>query len=83
MRIVWDEPKRISNLANHGFDFADLEGAFFESAVIRPSHSGRFRAIGPSAHGLIAVVFAPLGSEAISVISMRRASRNERKLIHG
>jgi len=31
-------------------------------------------------HGVIAVIFIALGLEAISVISMRRASEQERKL---
>jgi hypothetical protein len=24
MRILWDEPKRLANIARHGMDFADL-----------------------------------------------------------
>jgi uncharacterized DUF497 family protein len=32
---------------------------------------------------VIAVVFATLGSEAISVVSMRRADRKERSLLNG
>jgi uncharacterized DUF497 family protein len=34
MRIVWDELKRLTNLRDHDFDFAELEGAFdFEAAL--------------------------------------------------
>jgi uncharacterized protein len=29
MLIFWDEPKRLANLARHGFDFTDLDEAFF------------------------------------------------------
>jgi uncharacterized DUF497 family protein len=83
MKIVWDEPKRIANIANHGMDFADLDEAFFDAAIVRSSHSGRLRAIGITRHGVTAVVFALLGTEAVSVISMRPASRSERKLIDG
>ena len=64
-------------------DFANLDEAFFESAIFRCSHSRRWLAIGKSAHGLISVVFATLGQEAISVVSMRPASRKERKLADG
>jgi hypothetical protein len=39
MKIVWDEPKRIANIANHEMDFADLDKAFFESSVIVPAKS--------------------------------------------
>lgn len=38
-------------------------------------------AIGRLADGTIAVVFATLGTEAVSVISMRPASRKERNLL--
>lgn len=77
--IVWDEPKRQGNLAKHGLDFADLTLEFFESAQIRTAKQGRFLAIGKLDRlAFVAVVFRPLGSEAISVISMRHASKDER-----
>ncbi len=34
MRLVWNEPKRRSNLDKHGLDFADLTLEFFQNAVI-------------------------------------------------
>jgi len=83
MMIVWDEPKRLANLATHRLDFADIDLAFFEDAVIRPSHSGRLLAFGRNQGEPIAVVFKRLGREAVSVISMRPASRKERSLIDG
>jgi uncharacterized DUF497 family protein len=83
MIIVWDELKRIANIEQHGMDFAELDVAFFEQAIIRPSHSKRWLAIGLSELGAIAVVFRPMGREALSVISMRPANRRERKLLDG
>ncbi|GGE16969.1 hypothetical protein GCM10011390_40090 [Aureimonas endophytica] len=81
MRIVWDEPKRRSNLAKHGLDFAALNDEFFAGALIRPGHGNRFLAIGRLDHILVvAAVFRPLGSEAISIVSMRPASHLERRL---
>jgi uncharacterized DUF497 family protein len=85
MKIVWDEPKRQTNIATHGFDLADAESFAWETAIVVPGHTGksdrsRFRAIGWLGHELVTVVFSPLGAEAISVISLRRASRTERKL---
>jgi uncharacterized DUF497 family protein len=44
MKIVWDEPKRLANIANHAMDFADLDEAFFEGSVIVPAKSGRMAA---------------------------------------
>lgn len=29
MEIVWDEPKRLANIAKHGIDFADIGEDFF------------------------------------------------------
>jgi len=79
MRIVWDEPKRQTNLAKHGLDFADLTEEFFETARIDIARHDRFIAIGElNGIAIVAVVFRPLGSEAVSVISMRRANLNER-----
>ncbi len=83
MKIVYDPPKRLSNLDKHGLDFADLEdGEFFLTALVVPTHSGRFKAIGwLGTVMVVVVVFKPLGTEAISIISMRPASRKERSLL--
>ena len=83
MKIVWDEPKRLANLARHGMDFADLDEAFFEGSVIVPAKLGRYAAIGRYRSGIILVVFVALGTEGLSVVSMRPASRKERRLIDG
>ena len=87
MRYVWDEPKRFSNLQKHGLDFADVENGFFEwdGALVRPSYPGkrgeaRFSATGFMHDNLVALAFSPLGSEALSLISLRPASRKERRL---
>jgi uncharacterized DUF497 family protein len=80
MIIVWDEPKRLANLAKHGIDFADIEEEFFLDAVVGPARRGRYFAIG-ELDGVIVVIFATLGEEAISIISARPASRNERRLL--
>jgi len=85
MKIVWDEPKRLANLEKHGLDFADLEAGFdFDAALTvpaRPSRHGgrRFKAMGPLGAVTVAVIFAPLGAIAVSIISLRRANLAERK----
>jgi len=78
MRIVWDWPKRETNLAKHHMDFEELTVAFFENARFHPGKHGRSVAVGILNEQVISVVFTPLGTEAISVISMRPASRRER-----
>jgi uncharacterized protein len=80
MQIVWDEPKRLANLDKHGLDFRDLTEAFFIDALIIPTRDRRWRGIGPNADGVICVVFARYGREAVILISMRPARRDERKM---
>ncbi|HEV3248234.1 MAG TPA: BrnT family toxin [Beijerinckiaceae bacterium] len=85
MKIVWDETKRQRNLDVHGLDFADLADFDWERALIRDGHTSerggrRFKALGEMEGHLVAVIFAKLGAEAYSIISMRPASRDERAL---
>ncbi|MBW7969959.1 BrnT family toxin [Bradyrhizobium sp. BR 10289] len=80
MKIVWDEPKRRANLDKHGMDFADLNEKFFDNALVLASYRNRWRAIGINIRGVISVIFATRGTEGISVVSMRPASKKEREL---
>lgn len=79
MQILWDEPKRLKNVEKHGLDFADLDLTFFLSGYVRQSRDGRIKIVGRYRDFAIAVIAKPLGREAVSVISMRRASRAERR----
>lgn len=81
MKIVYDPSKRRTNIQKHGFDFADLDIEFFESAIVVPAKENRLMAIGALRDGTIAVVFVTLGKEAVSIISMRKASRKERSIL--
>lgn len=85
MKIIWDEPKRLANIEKHGFDFADIDGFDWNSAIIEKSVNGpgsaRFKAVGYFRDGTMAVIFAAVGSEAMSIISFRRASSKERKTL--
>jgi uncharacterized DUF497 family protein len=45
--------------------------------VIRVARGERYLAVGELRGSLVAVVFRPLGAEALSVISMRPANRKE------
>lgn len=81
MRIVWDELKRLKNLRERDLDFAWLEAGFFAEATVVPTRLGRYKAIGWFDDYPTTVIFKPLGTEAISVISMRHASRKERTVL--
>jgi uncharacterized DUF497 family protein len=85
VKITWDEAKRLANLEAHGLDFADAERFPWDDATVRevrPSRHGnrRFQAIAPLDGGFVSIVFSRLGTEGVSVISMRPASDKERKL---
>lgn len=85
MLVVWDEPKRALNLESHGFDFADARDRFdWDRALVVPSRPGRdgrarFKALGDLDGRLVSLVFSFLGQEAIAAISLRPASRKERR----
>ncbi|KQS64572.1 hypothetical protein ASG39_11515 [Rhizobium sp. Leaf371] len=78
MRIVFDEIKRQSNIRKHALDFGDLDASYFMRAIIVPAKQARMLAIAQHEHVITAVVFSPLGTEAISIISFRLASKKER-----
>lgn len=81
MKITYDETKRLTNIEKHGLDFADLTIEFFAESLVVATKAERFMAIGEFQGGMIvAVVFRPLGVQALSVISMRPASTRERRL---
>ena len=80
MKIVFDENKRKSNLHKHRLDFSDLTLEFFANALVVVAKLNRMKAIGAFDNGTISVVFFVLGSEGISVVSMRPASKLERTL---
>jgi len=82
MQIVWDEPKRQANIDKHGLDFAQLTPEFFLESFVKDTKRGRFQAIGRLADGTVSVIFAVLGSEGISIVSMRPASDRERNVFH-
>ena len=86
MLMVSDEPKRETNLQSHGLDFADARDRFkWGTAIVGASYpdpasgNARFYAIGYLDGMLVFMVFAPLGTEAVSCISLRRANRKERQ----
>ena len=84
MKVTWDDHKRWLNLKNHNLDFDDHEDFGWVDALILPGKPGkrdepRFRAVGLWRAELITIVFSLLGSEAISLISMRPSSRGERR----
>jgi uncharacterized DUF497 family protein len=82
LKIIFDEPKRLLNIKAHeGLDFETLTMEFFLNSIVIPAKKGRQMAIGELNGDVLAVIFKPLGTEALSMISMRYASLKERKLL--
>jgi uncharacterized DUF497 family protein len=85
MHEIWDEPKRQTNIAAQGSDFADVrdkpEWATAQIVPFCPScrSSPHCIAVDYLYDDLVARVCSPLGTEAISAISLRPASRKERR----
>ncbi len=84
MEYSWDEPERRSNIETHGVDFADIVRFQWNSAILRPTYADilghrRFKAIGRLDSDLVVGIFSSLGREALTIISLRRASRKERR----
>ncbi len=81
MIIVWDEPKRISNLEKHGIDFAEIDEAFFLAAKTGEARQGRYFAAGWLGPLPLIVFFTLLGAEGLSIVSARKPYRHERNLL--
>ena len=81
IRIVWDLPKHRINIENHGLDFGIVTLDFLADAIIRPAKKGRLQAIGIIDGRAVSLIFSLLGTEAVSLISLRVASEKERALL--
>jgi uncharacterized DUF497 family protein len=84
MKIRWDERKAVLNREKHGLELVDFSRFEWTTAIFRPTYSSmygghRLRATGILDGDLVTAVLGGLGTEAISLISLRRASRAERR----
>lgn len=84
MRFQYDPEKAAANLRKHGVSFADAEGVFQDSLAVTfedPGAEGerRFVAVGLGNAGeLLVIVYSEREGE-YRLISVRRATRKERK----
>lgn len=79
MKTIWDYRKNELNKAKHGFDFSYVKQFDWSQALIITARAPRLMAIGELDGTIVTLIFSRLGEEALSVISLRRASRKERK----
>jgi uncharacterized DUF497 family protein len=84
IRIAWDEPKRQANIEKHGLEFGSVTlDVLVNARLVRPARHGRLGIISKLASGkVVAMIVQPLGSEAVSIVSLRPASEKERSC-HG
>ena len=84
MQFEWDENKNSENIRKHGFDFADawqvFENPLFVKLDDRADYGeDRWTGVGMMSNGVVIVlVFTEKGRETIRIISMRKATKNER-----
>jgi len=85
MELTWDEKKNEQNIKKHGFDFAEANQVF-DSVLISSLHDSqdygedRWIAIGMLQNGtVVVVVFSEEENDIIRMISMRKASKNEKE----
>ena len=83
---TWDEPKRRTNLKDHGIDFADLEGFFDGDLLTREDKreaygEERYQSIGMFNGVALFVVWMPRDDEGDNahLISARKAENHEYK----
>jgi uncharacterized DUF497 family protein len=85
LTFEWDANKAASNLAKHGVSFQEATTVFGDPLSLTipdPAHSlaeARFIVLGRSHLGRLLVVIHTERGDNIRVISVRRASRRERK----
>lgn len=82
-RLEWDKTKNRSNLRKHGYEFDVCEEFFDESMVDRIDDrqdygETRYVAVGATGGRILSVVYT-LRNGGKRIISVRGASRNERK----
>ena len=81
MQFEWDREKRLTNLAKHGLDFAEVERFDWDSAQVTPrlrSSERRFVALGYMGERLHVVVYVHRGANR-RIISFRKANRREER----
>ena len=86
MGFAWDPRKAKRNLAKHGVSFDDAATVFDDDLFVvfaDPDHSieeSRFIVMGRSKQGRLLVVAYTERSDAIRIVSARKATRQEQRI---
>jgi hypothetical protein len=84
MKFEWDDAKNRMNIRKHGYDFAEADEMFRGFLVVDPDMredygEKRWRGLGSIRGRVAQIIFAERGPETIRLISLRKATPNERK----
>jgi uncharacterized protein len=84
MRFEWDEAKNRANIRKHGFDFADVEEMFRAVLLLSPDTredygEERWDGLGMIGSRIAKIIFTQPLPDTIRVISLRKATKRERK----
>jgi hypothetical protein len=83
MAYQWNRDKAVANVRKHGIDFADAVSVFSDDlAITIPDErfgEERFVTIGVDAFGRVLVVVYTLRDDEVRLISVRKATRQERQ----
>ncbi len=84
LAFAWDESKNTANIRKHGFDFADAHLLFDHPLYTRADLSRdygeeRWVGVGMAHEQAAVIVFSQPTPNTIRVISLRKATRSERK----
>jgi uncharacterized DUF497 family protein len=89
VRVTWDEGKNLENRRKHGLSFEEAKELLKPGTdyleIFDEAHSEskeRFIAIGPTARGLVLVVWTEADDETPRIISARLATEREKALYH-
>ena len=84
MKFESDETKNLANIRKHGFDFTDVEEMFRGVVLAHPDlrhdyGEDRWVGLGFIRGCIVQVVFTELGLDTLRIISLRKATKRERK----
>ena len=89
MEVEWDPEKDDQNQRKHGISFAEAQQLLYSDAdcleIFDRLHSedeDRFITIGPSAKGILVVVWTERESQTVRLISARLATRREQAMYY-
>jgi len=79
--VTWDEPKRLSNIKDHGLDFVGCESVFDGPIITREDDrlahgEQRINLLGLLAGQVVRMTYTERG-EDLHVISLRKATKHE------